>query len=479
MTSNTPETERGQNSRRDGEVASSYDRGEEYRRAQQAAVEAVAVGRETLATAVHQGEQLQNAERMLDDTEYTVDKANRVLRGMTWSGWLANKFSSDVDSPEYRNNNHNDDDDDNDAARRRSILGPPKSYEAVPDSCLAASQSVQNYHANLQVLESCETEEQKGTCRLICNNMHRQARRKITEVLARFQQQKGDEDPTSDVSEKAVSFALELQKDVSTLRQRQLVLQQVHTHKEVTAANNAAITGVKTKLFQESTRGVDAPKIASPADAVMFQQEQHLNTMTQHLQELGSLAGNLNITLQQQSEVLDSLDDKNDTVRFKTNLMNRKTERHIKDKSWGKQRAEFSHYAWIRHQTTGCYLSVATNSNSVMVLSKVLNERCIFGIYKKRRVFGLQNKYNRMWVGQSLLGQLACSASSFGRREEWEADGDDWSDTTLLVVSAGWGTGGYLLLDKEAKGTQPMIGGGDLLTKKLAPKWCINEFNER
>ena len=79
---------------------------------------------------------------------------------------------------------------------------------------------------------------------------------------------------------------------------------------------------------------------------------------------------------------------------------------------------------------------------------------------------------------ESLLGKLTCSASTFNRREEWEVD-NDWSDTTLLIVSAGWGSGGYLLLDKEGKGTQPLIGGGDISIKKQAPKWCINEFLEK
>jgi len=451
----------------------SYNREEEYRRAQQAAVEAVMVGRETLATTVQQGEQLQHAETLADETEYTVDKANRLLRGMTWSGWLANKLSKDVDSPEYRNNNNNNDDTN----KRMSILGPPKAYAMVPESCAAVSQSVQNYHLNLQVLENCETDEQKGTCRLICNDMHRQARLKINDLLTatkRKNNNRNDDDTTND-DDKSEYFVLQLQEDVSSLRQRQFVLQQVQRGMTTTTTGDE-----KTNIFNKNT-AINDTVIDNPSstDAVTIQQEQHLNTITQHLQELGSLAGNLNISLHQQAEVIDSLDTKNETLHFKTNTMNRRTERFIKDKSWKQQKAEFSHYAWIRHQISGRYLSIAPNNNdSTLMLSNVLNERCIFGIWKRKRVFGLQNKYSRRWVGQSLLGQLTCSASAFNRREEWEADGDDWSDTTLLIVSAGWGTGGYLLLDKEGKGTQPIIGGGDLAIKKQAPKWCISLIHE-
>ena len=180
--------------------------------------------------------------------------------------------------------------------------------------------------------------------------------------------------------------------------------------------------------------------------------------------------------MQHQSEILNSLDNKNETLQFKTNAMNRRTERLIQDKkSWGKEKAEFVCHAWIRHQSSGLFLSIAPNNDYTLILSDVLNERCIFGVWRRKRVFGLQNQYSMRWAGQSLLGQLVCSASTFDRREEWDVD-NDWSSTTLLVVSAGWGSGGYLLLDKEGRGRQPIIGGGDMPTKKKAPKWCINEF---
>ena len=50
--------------------------------------------------------------------------------------------------------------------------------------CQAAAQAVQTCHLNLQVLENCESDEQKGACWLICDDMHRQASLKIIKVLA-------------------------------------------------------------------------------------------------------------------------------------------------------------------------------------------------------------------------------------------------------------------------------------------------------
>jgi len=436
------------------------NREEEYRRAQQAAVEAVMVGRETLETTIRQSEQLQNAENMADETEYKLDKSNRLLRGMTWSGWLANKMSRDVEPPDIID------------TKKKSVLGPPKIFEQTPDLYMVPAQALQNYHANLQVMEDCETDEQKETCRLICDDMYRQVQSKIREALIIREQR--NHVNGYDYTDTDKNFALQLQEDILSLRQRQLVLQ--HVQRAATSIND------KTKLFKNAKHNdtIDNANdsIKSPNDIVTIQQEQHLLTMNKHLQELGSLASHLNISLEQQSDVIDSLDNKSETLHFKTNKINRRTDRFIQDKSWGKQKTEFVRYAWIRHQISGKYLSVAPNNDSTLILSNILNERCIFGIWKRNRVIGVQNKYNRRWAGQNLLGQLTCSANNFNRREEWETD-NNWADTTLLIVSAGWGCGGYLLLDKEGKGTQPIIGGGDLSIKQQAPKWCINEFLER
>ena len=435
-----------------------YDRAEEYRRAQQAGSEAVSIGRETLTTVVAQGEQLQRAENLADDTEYKVDHATRLLKGMTWSGWIQNKFSKPLESPEYRNNN-------TDENETKSILRPVKVYESVPDSCLEASQSVQNYHVNLQVLESCETEEQKGTCKLICNDMHRQANMKITKLLNTFEHIE------------AKDFALQLKDDLSYLRQRQLVLQQ-QTSRGVSTSTTTTNTD-KSKLFGTAGATKSTPTSMSITDEITAQQEQHLDILSEQCQELGLLASNISISAEQQAEIVDSLDSKNDTLNFKMNIMNRRTEQLLKNKSWGKHKSEFLHYASIKHIASGCYLSVDKNNDSTLVLSKVLNERCIFGLYKRRRFLGLQNKFHRNWAGQNILGQLNCGATSFGHRQEWEIEGDDWSNTSLLLVSAGFGNGGYLLLNKDGKGVQQLVlGGGDIDTKGQAPRWCISEFED-
>jgi len=443
-------------------VDSTYNREEEYRLAKRAGAEAVAVGRETLETLVHQGEQLRNAENIADDTVYTVGHANRVLRGMTWSGWLSNKFSKPVNSPEYRNQNIE--------IKKESIIKPLKTYETVPESCRAAWQSIQNYHLNLQVLEACETSEQKGTCKLICESMYKQANIKITEVLKRSETNGKDSSHTKEDFE---NYAMKLKELLSHLRHKQLVLQQISGGSATTT-----IAVDKKTLFDIKSTNCSTEGEQFSTNETIAQQEDHLNALSDQFRELGLLAGNISISAEQQAETVISLDSKNETLHFKMNLMNRRTDQLIKDKSWSQQKAEFCFYARIQHDMSGCYLSTSPNNDSTLILSNVLNEKCIFGIFKRGRVIGLQNKYNRRWVGRNMVGKLSCSASSFNRKQEWETDGDNWNNTTLLIVSGGWGTGGYLLLDNGGKGTEPIIGGSDFVTKKQAPKWRISEFSE-
>ena len=46
-----------------------------------------------------QGESLSISEAIAENTDYMLQKSARILRGMTWSGWVANIFTSDVKCP--------------------------------------------------------------------------------------------------------------------------------------------------------------------------------------------------------------------------------------------------------------------------------------------------------------------------------------------------------------------------------------------
>ena len=89
-------------------------------------------------------------------------------------------------------------------------------------------------------------------------------------------------------------------------------------------------------------------------------------------------------------------------------------------KSWTNSiKKDFTSFVSIKHLTSSKYLAVSHDNS--LILSTKFNETCIFGLWKRQgEIFGLQSKYSRKWAGQTLLGNLACSANAFGRREEWD-----------------------------------------------------------
>ena len=285
-----------------------YNREEEYLAAQRAGAEAVMIGRETLETVVRQGEQLQNAENLADETEYTLDRATRLLKGMTWSGWLGNKFSRDVEPPEYKTEQQPD-----------LMVNNSKvySYENAPHSCSAAAQAVQNYDANLQVLETCDTEEQKETCKLICDNMYQQASKEVTALHQQQELQEGGGD-----------FPSRLQKDLKTLRVYQLKSQTPQS----TPTTTAITTNGTSSLFQGKSESSLVQRSPIITDVVEGQQEEHLDAMSRQLGELGSLATNLNESMSRQSDTLETLDGKSESMLFKSKMVTRRADRIIQKK---------------------------------------------------------------------------------------------------------------------------------------------------
>ena len=76
------------------------DERSDYISAQRASSEAINVCRETMSMCAQQSEQIRNADLMLDKQKYMVDQSARKLRDLTWTGWIANKLTSNVPIPD-------------------------------------------------------------------------------------------------------------------------------------------------------------------------------------------------------------------------------------------------------------------------------------------------------------------------------------------------------------------------------------------
>jgi hypothetical protein len=420
---------------------SSFD--EECLSAQRAGVEAVFVGRETLEAAVQQGEQLENAEQMADETQHTLDKAGRLLRGMTWSGWMANMVTKNIGPPPESKAT--------DKGVSSSERGPPRVYQNVPESCRATAQAIQNYHANVTVIEECETEEQKETCQIICDDMYKAAIRQLN-IL---QEKKEVE-----------SYRLEFASHLAVLRNRQKHAQE--RIRGLGQPNTSKATQDHTELLASPDKKNTSPGKAN--DPRLLQQDQHLDTMSQTLGELGSIANSLNSAISGQHSTIEALDTKSDNVLEKSKQVTRRADRLIQKKSWSPPKPTYFGSVSIRHLESGKYVSVV--NQDLYLVPKFHPETCAFALWKRQgEIFGLKNKYSSRWVGQSLLGNIACSAYSFGRREEWEAD-TDWNRSHLLCTSAGWGAGGYLQV--RPKDNALILGGSGLEDRNKAAVFVIS-----
>jgi hypothetical protein len=417
---------------------------EEYLDAQRAAAEAVLVGRETLETAVGQEEQLQRAESIADETQYKLDKAGRMLRGMTWSGWVANMFTKDVGPPP-------------DVKTKE----PPLVYENVPDSCREAAQAVQNYHANVKVLLECETEEQRDTCRTICNAMYDGANLRVASLKS---------------SKSLEAYQTQFAGDLEWLRERQNRI-----------TKRASEMPSLSSSQESSTEGAVSPKRASDNTplftnaspehvAIRQQQDKHLDLLSRNLNEMGYIAGSIHETVARQNQTIDRLDTKSESVLEKTKQVTRRADRLVQSKTWVAEKPTFVARMTIRHAESGKYLAVV--NNDVYLVPRLHPETCVWSMWKRKGgLLGLKNKFSDKWIGQNLLGSLVCSSSSFGRREEWEIENEkDWTKTRLLCASAGWGAGGYLMVRTSDHAVH--IGGSGVEQKKIAAVWVVSEREE-
>ena len=440
------------------------DRQEEYRQAQRAAVEAVHVGRETLQHSVQQGEQLNRALSMADETEYKLDKAGRILRGMTWSGWVANMFTKPV-GPTTQ------DTEPTSSSSSRTAAAVPAVYDQVTPECQETAQALQNYNANVTVLESCDTEDQKQTLQTICDTMYDNAHRSLGQLK--------EDHPKLD------AYAIQFERDLAILRNRQKQSQertrQLGSLPSTTGTRNVEneTDQDRAELFSSVVSSQKKPQDSTGVDRKrnteihphQREQDQHLAVMAQSLGELGTIAQNLHTSIGQQSHTIDSLDTRTDTITEKSKMVTRRADRMVQKRSWTPVKATFYSHVVIRHVATGRYLASVDTSNLVLV-PRYHPDTCVFGLWNRQgTIFGLQNKHNNRWAGQSVFGSLACSASWFGRREEWEAGDDDWKSTRLLCCSAGWGAGGYLTV--RPHDCAVLIGGCTVEERNKADVWSI------
>ena len=262
--------------------------------AQRSALEAVQIGRETLEATARQGEQLSHADRLADQTRYAVEKSARLLRGMTWSGWMANIVSKD------KTKDHDP-----------SAYQPRFSYDDVPEWANSTAQAIQNYRANVTVLAACETNDQFVTCRLVCDNMHRAASTCIAALEA--------------PSENERPILQKLLQDLDGLRQRQRNIVQQKTQQNRARQQRQQQQEKQTPDGQPTAQSPGSRPTA--ASAVRSAQDEHLDLIASSLDEMNATALSMNEMMKQHNRIMVGLEEKSDENIEKSRMVSRRADR--------------------------------------------------------------------------------------------------------------------------------------------------------
>ena len=465
---------------------------DEYIAAQRAAYESILIGRETAAVVQQQGEQLHRAETVADSTQYQLDRATRLLKGMTWSGWVNNMFAP-LPSTSPSNTASSSNSTTLPSTKMPSLQNK---YDTLPSNCQDVLQAIQNYHANVTILEYCETMEQKLTCQQVCNDMYRDATNKMQQQQSPSQVE---------------AYLIEMKSDLEKIRKHQLFLQsQVILTPLPTSLTQQqqSVENERNELFgpaRSSEQASPSPinlvtsTSTSPKKTLLEQkQDEHLHILASSLNELGTIAQSLNAGLHEQNQTIESLDTKSDQLHETSKMVTRRTNRIIQNKSsWlmpstasqTLKKSTFFGKVMIRHVASGKYLSVM--GTDLYLVNRYQNISCCYDLYQRsgNNVIGLKSQANQKWIGQSFItGSITCSASTFGKREEFETDNSStWTSqeattstsaepsnftTRLLCVSAGWGQGGYIQINSNDNHSI-QITGITLEDSKNAAQWSI------
>ena len=483
-----------------------HDEADTYLATRRLAAETVEVARATITQASHQTEQLENADRLADHNAYLLDKSARLLRGMTWSGWVANMLSKDVKVEDYVGNNGTSSSNSrNQSAARMSgkdpsaMMQPPSAdaYAHLPPQFQPAAQAVVNYRCNLAVLAQCQTPQQVEACSSTCMELSNAVRKELRKAVGDgggngfLDMEEGRDREACEKLLKDLEEADQVKKRLvvaaTAQRPQQQQQQQQQQSKQGGNSNgNAHNRAARAPITPHNSLAVGNGTANSSATAAKIsQQDEHLDALSQNLTELQGIGEALNTTFQHQSGLLDSIHDKTDDLTDKTKVVRRKADRIVHRSKWIKNRPELVAWMTIRHVRSGLYLCAAGDGGIKLGgFGGSDIQAAIFGKWRRKdsSVVGIQSKLTRNYVGQTMLGYLACSSSSYGRAQEWEIDHDDDNNTgagkgtAIMCVGANWGNGGWLEVNSTDGSVS--IGGSGTEAKKKAALWSITILDD-
>mmetsp|Transcript_2659 Transcript_2659/g.4140 ORF Transcript_2659/g.4140 Transcript_2659/m.4140 type:complete len:459 (+) Transcript_2659:176-1552(+) len=437
---------------------------EERRQALKSAAEAKEIGRATLETLARQKESLERSEAIAEENIYIMDKSIRVLRGMTWSGWVANIFSKDVEPPEASGKHSK-------TADASSSFPQMCSERKFPKQVNAAVHAMNNYHCNVMILQQCcsglakqdthcDTKQLK-LCLQTCKDLHETAESVLDEVylIKKY---------SRDIDDVYIWLIEEMKKLVEIERKCETKMREIQSKGDQEIFHRTALFGSPSCKVSE----IPAKITSSEKNLKVFaEQDVYLDAITSDIGELKCLGGALHESLSAQNDILNSIDKKSDEVSDKTKMASRRAGRINQKKTFKAVKPNFQSWMTIKYLPTNQYLT--QSSDGLVLTDRNCGDASVFGVYKRQGdAIGLQNKLTHKWLGMNIWGNIRCDGSSFGSREEWEIDDRDPSRTYLLCACANWGSGGWIIMTPQKK----LISvGSEIENKRKALLWSFTE----
>ena len=314
--------------------------------AQRAAAEAIALSRSTLEATIGQAEQLEHADDLRQRHTYLVDKSARLIRGMTWSGWFANKFSKDVEPPSYKYGSKSksrslqlkglEENIDESNIEVSKVLRE-ESGEFTSPQLVQVSGMIQNFKCNVLLLKHCETDEELKACRDVCNSLHLGAKKSLFQAKSSHT---GMNEHDNEAKLKVQCMQKELE-EAETLQFDILCNLEEKKDQKRQSISAAVQESRPSKTFVKDTaiqrpsankNGFDSffskQSSSKPSLLSMYKkQEEHLESLAQNMGELLQNGAAISSSIIHQNNLLDDLNDGTDDLVEQTRMITRRANR--------------------------------------------------------------------------------------------------------------------------------------------------------
>eukprot|EP01083_Nonionella_stella_P285344 971253_1 len=388
---------------------------EENTEAQRAAAEAVELSRSTLETTLCQGEQLDHCDDLRERHKYIVDKSARLVRGMTWSGWVANAFSKDVAPPPAETSVK-------ETLCLRNVSQALDNEEVVPEEIEEPATITKNYECNVLLLEQCQSKEEFDALLSICTQLNKSAKKSLEKVRQGHHKNR--------LSGRSIQILRKLDCKLEEIESEQkktvgrmgdsfqlqpMKVSRPNDHAkegklETSTSSRAAATGTNTanRIWSKTTD--------TKLQARIEQQDKHLDVMASSIQELLHNGASVGAALEQQNMMLESLNDGADELLEKSKMVSRRADRLSQRSVWRSLKSDFKCCVAIEHVQTKRFLAVEPQNKRRLILQDEFHpETCAFEVHERRgscKLVGFRNKCTRTWLGQSALGYIVSKQES-------------------------------------------------------------------